>query len=136
MSDKITMTWKDGRGKEQVREVNQIIDVRDFVGTPGYALLLVAANTALSVGDILRFFWQSDVGRSRSWISRRRWMFQQPDAVNAVAKANRDGNETRAVAIMCNNPTLSVRQLVHELKERGITRGREWVRMHRCDAVN
>jgi hypothetical protein len=93
MGDKITMTWKDGRGKEQVREVNQIIDVRDFVGTPGYALLLVAANTDLSVSDVLRFFDIDCVGRSRSWIQRRPWLFQQPGAVNAIAKPDRDGNE-------------------------------------------
>ncbi len=134
MGDKITMTWTDGRGREVTRELNQVIDVRDFVGTPGYAMLLVAANTALSVSDLLRFFWLSDVGRSRSWISRRRWMFQQPGTTNAVAKPNKDGYEVRAVTIMGENPALSVRQLVHLLKEHGITRGREWVRMHRCDA--
>jgi len=134
MGDKITMTWTDGRGKEQVREVNPIIDVRDFVGTPGYALLLVAANTALSVSDVLRFFDIDCVGRSRSWIQRRRWLFQQPGTVNAIAKPDRDGNENRAVYIMGQNPTLSVRQLVVLLKEHGISRGREWVRIHRCDA--
>src|ERR1017187_8287795 len=84
MGSKTSMYWTDWRGNEVTRDVNQVINVRDFVGTPGYALLLVAANTNLSVGDILRYFGCDGVGRSRSWIQRRRWLFQQPDTNNGT----------------------------------------------------
>ena len=55
MSAKVKMSWTDWRGKEQVREFNQIIDIRDFLGSPGYSMLLVAANTDQSAPDIEAF---------------------------------------------------------------------------------
>jgi hypothetical protein len=128
------LSWTDWRGKEVTRTINLVIDVRDFVGTPGYALLVVAANTHLSVGEIIRYFWCVKVERGRNWISRRRWLFQVPDALNACGnRPNADGKDARAVEIMRMFPTLSVRDLTAVLKENGISRGREWVRMHRCD---
>jgi len=140
MGNSVTIRWADGRGRDVVREINQVIDVRAFIGTPGYSSLIVAANTHLSVSDIEIFLHLQSretpgVARSRSWIQRRRWLYQQPNARNSSgSKPNQDGKDARAVAIMGDNPTMSVRQLVRELKERGINRGREWVRMHRCDA--
>lgn len=134
MSDKITIIYENGRGKKVQRAVNQIIDVRDYVGTPGYAMLVVAANANLSVADILRFFETEDVGRSRSWIGRRRWMFQPPGTFNpSGTKPNQDGKDDWAVEVMRDNPTVSVRMLAHLLQEAGIGRSREWVRQHRCD---
>src|SRR5665213_3433830 len=41
-------------------------------------------------------------------------------------------NHPRAVQIMLDNRTLSVRQLVWLLSSFGITRSREWVRRRRC----
>ena len=73
------MSWVDGRGHKVTRAVNQVINVRDFIGTPGYALLLVAANTNLSGGEIDRYLKDiAGVGRSRNWIQKRRWLFQPP----------------------------------------------------------
>jgi hypothetical protein len=133
MSDKITMSWTDWRGNKITREVKQTIDVGDFVGTPGYALLVLAANANhLSAPEIDRFLQRQEVGRSLTYLKRRRWLFQQPGADNA---ANRDRNEARAVRIMHENPELSLRNLVVLLKEHGIIRSREWVRRHRCDPV-
>jgi hypothetical protein len=113
------------------------IDVERFRGTPGYALLVVAANTNLSVFDIERYLRDVVGGldaRSKSWIQRRRWLFQQPDADNSKGRTpNGDGQAARAVKIMHENPKLSVRGLVRLLGEHGIKREREWVRKHRCD---
>jgi hypothetical protein len=140
MSDKSTMTWTDDRGREHAREVNHLIDIRNFLGTPGYALLLVAANTNLSVGDLER--WLNHIiapkfpkaRRSDSWLKRRRWMFQQLGTINACSRPNRDGKDERARKIMREHPRLSVRKLAHVLrKEYGIRRSSEWVRQHRCD---
>ena len=136
---KITMYWADWRGNERTREVNQVIDVSKFLGTPGYSALVVAANTHLSVTDLERFLdFQAKetpgVGRSASWIQRRRWLYQQPGTNNAKGReSNEDGKYARAVAVMRENPKLSVRNLTSLLRERRIIRSREWVRKHRCD---
>ncbi len=132
-----TTSWTDGRGHKVTREVALSIDVERFRGTPGYALLVVAANTNLSVGDIERYLTEGVGGldaRSKSWIQRRRWLFQQPDTDNSKGRTpNGDGQAARAVKIMHEHPNLSVRGLVRLLKEHGIKREREWVRKHRCD---
>ena len=132
-----TISWTDGRGHEVTRDVALSIDVERFRGTPGYALLVVAANTNLSVFDIERYLRDVVGGldaRSKSWIQRRRWLFQQPDADNSKGRTpNGDGQAARAVKIMHENPKLSVRGLVRLLGEHGIKREREWVRKHRCD---
>jgi hypothetical protein len=139
MADKATMTWTDGWGHTVERDVGLSIDVEKFRGTPGYALLVVAANTNLSVGDIERYLTYIVGGpdeRSTSWIQRRRWLFQQPGTDNSAKNgraANGDGQAARAGKIMRANPNLSVRGLVRLLGECGIERGREWVRQHRCD---
>lgn len=135
--DKLTMSWTDYRGKKNTRAVNQIIDVRDFIGTPGYSLLIVAANTHLSISDIVRFLTiqareYPAVQRSLSWIQRRRWLFQKPDADNTY---DRDGNEARALTIMADYPTWSLRDIRTLLKDNGITRSHEWVRKNRYKAL-
>jgi hypothetical protein len=142
VSDKITMSWEGNTGQTVTRDVNQIIDVRDFVGTPGYPLLLMAANTNLSIADLnWILFMQSlshknpKIERSRTWCQRRRWLFQQPGTVNAINRADRDGNEERAARIMSEHPSVSVRDLTAILKDNGIARSREWVRQRRCGAV-
>jgi hypothetical protein len=129
------MAWTNWRGKDESRELNWTLDIRDHRGEPGFALLAIAANTHLSVADLMRLLAIEGVKRSRSWIQRRRWLFQQPDTVNSPGKPNADGKDARAVALMADNPTLSVRQLVRLLSKAGIARSREWVRTHRCDRV-
>ncbi|MGB7136644.1 MAG: hypothetical protein WBD46_15235 [Acidobacteriaceae bacterium] len=137
MPDKVTITWTDLRGHQVKRDVALLIDVERFRGTPGYALLVVAANTNLSVGNIERYLTDVVGGldaRSRSWIQRRRWLFQQPDTDNSKGRTpDGDGQAGRAVKIMRANPNLSVRGLVRLLREHAIKREREWVRKHRCD---
>jgi hypothetical protein len=127
------MSWEDGRGHEVTRAVNQVIDVRDFVGTPGYALLIVAANANLSGGEIDRYLKRIAIGRSRNWIQKRRWLFQPPGTSNPTSPVDVDGKDARAREIMRMFPKLSVRDLAEVLKENGVIRSREWVRIHRCE---
>lgn len=112
MKNTITMSWTDWRGKEHVRELNQLIDVRDFLGTPGYSMLLVAANTHLSAPDTKLFLkavsLESEdtkwVNRTLTWIKkRRRWMFQKPGTVN-THRRDVDGKQARAVCLMNAKP--------------------------------
>jgi hypothetical protein len=128
-----TLSWTDGRDKEVTRPLNYTLDIREHVGEPGWAVLAIAANRHLSVADLLRLLSTEDVERSRSWIGRRRWMFQPPGTENSQGKPDKDGKDERAIAIMREDTTKSVRQLVWLLNENGITRSREWVRCRRCD---
>ena len=129
-----TLRWRDGRGKTQVRTINYVLDVRDYVGMPGFAMLVVAANRDVAATDVLRFLEYEGVGRSQTWVRRRRWMFQEEGTDNGFGnKVNADGRDGQAVQIMNANPTVSVRMLAAILKGRGIVRSREWVRIHRLD---
>jgi hypothetical protein len=131
---KDTMSWENGRGNKVTRAINQFIDVRDFIGTPGYALLFIAANTNLSGGEIDRYLKDiAGVGRSRNWIQKRRWLFQKPGTSNPTSPVNVDGKDSRAREIMRMFPKLSVRDLAAVLKVNGVIRSREWVRIHRCE---
>lgn len=74
---KVTMWWDDWRGNRQTVEINQIIDVRDYLGTPGYSLLVMAANQHLSVPTIDQFLSiqareTPKVERGRTWLQKRR----------------------------------------------------------------
>lgn len=134
MSDrpsKETMTWTDWRGRKVTREVNQVIDIRDFIGMHGYPLLVLAANTHLSVPDLLQWVELNGQERGRSWAYRRRRLFQDPKTVNNPGKPNRDGKDEQARAIMREYHTSSLRYLVRVLKEHGIERGKDWVRANR-----
>lgn len=127
-----SISWTDWRGKEQTRQVNMTLDLEQYKRTPGHALLIIAANRHLSVGDIERLFELEDIERSRSYIQRRRWMFQDPGTVNAPGtKPNADGKDDLAIAIMRDNPTLSVRRLSWLLRQRGIRRDKNWVMRNR-----
>ena len=139
MSDEIELYFEDGRGNRVTRKVKQVIDVRDFIGTPGYSLLVAAANTELSVPDIQRFLdvqarETPGVARGLNWIRRRRWLFQQPGTENKSGlRENADGKDNRAIAIMRLHARQSAHGLSLLLKEHGIARSRDWCRLHRCD---
>lgn len=55
-----TISWTDWRGKEHTRETKDTIDIRDYEGTAGYPLLVLAANRHLSVR--LLDWWLADKG--------------------------------------------------------------------------
>lgn len=141
MSNKTTISWTNWRGKEITREINLTLDIRDFRGTPGYPLLVVAANTHLSVADI-KLFLDAEalelprVVRSRTWIQNRRWLFQQPGTDNYKPQSDQDGKGAKAREIMAANPRLSNWYLSKLLKEHGIKRSKEWCRHHRGDALS
>lgn len=126
------LTWTDWRGRECERHVNDVIEVEKFKGTVGYALLLMAANTHLSVADLYRLLDANEIERGEMWIRRRRWLFQPEGTVNRNTTANQDGKDERAYAIMRDHPTDSLRFVVRILKQHGIKRSKDWVRKHRC----
>jgi len=131
-----TLRWESDSGKEMTREVNFIIDIRDYKGRAGFPWLVMAANPHLSVSALWWWLW-SEGGknqRGESWIKRRRWLFQDPKTANGPGgQPNADGKDGRAVKIMRENPTMSARGLVRLLKENGIRRGKDWVLKHKCD---
>jgi hypothetical protein len=139
--DNLMMQYTDGWGKRVERSVYQTIDARDFLGTPGYPWIVIAANPQLSAAELET--WLNieardtpGVGRSLSWIKRRRWMFQHPGNRSAVGpKPDRDGNMARAIKIMARHPTVSLRSLAILLRESGVKRSKEWIRKHRCDGA-
>lgn len=128
----LVMTYPEWRGKQETRVINQTLDIRDFEGRPGFALLLIAANPHLSVTDVLAYLKMFGVGRSRNWVTRRRWLFH--DEAGQGAKADADGKDAHALTIMRANPTLSLRDVSRLLSEAGITRSRDWVRRHRVSS--
>ena len=128
--EKETLRFIDGHGREVTRPLNYVIDIRTFRETAGFALLFVAANTHLSVLEIWLALRRQGIGRGRNWIQRRRWLFQPPGTVDR--RANRDGKDGKALAIMAEYPTASLRYIVARLKEHGIRRGKDWVRKRRC----
>jgi len=135
-SGKGTLRWEGDSGKEQTREVNYVIDIRDYRGRPGFTWLVIAANPHLSVRAL--WWWlaseEGDYQRSQSWIYRRRWLFEDPMKANGIGRQpNVDGKDGRAIAIMRENPTMSARALSRLLKEHGIVRKKDWVLKHKCD---
>jgi hypothetical protein len=131
-----TIRFEDWNGKEQTREVNYVIDIRDYRGRAGFPWLIVAANPHLSVRTL--WHWLLLEGghnpRSEGWIYKRRWMFQDPEKANKPGgQANVDGKDERAIQIMRENPILSARGLSLLLKKYGISRNKDWVWKHRCD---
>ena len=134
--DKTTITWTDGRGREIRREVNLTLDVRDFKGRAGMPWLIMAANSHLSLNDLLEVMRAYGYERTRSWVSRRRWIFLPADHVHNTARVNADGQDARAFRIMSENPRASARELARILERRGIRRGKDWVIKHRGAPTN
>ena len=135
MSDSEMFRFRDGRGQEVTRDVNLTLDIRDFEDKPGYPWLFLAANAHLSYDVMLRYLESKGarLERTKGWLQRRRWMFEPANAVNGPGvKANADGKEARAIAMVRANATLSAAKLSRLLAESGIRRSREWVRRNRC----
>jgi hypothetical protein len=131
-----SITWEDWRGREQRRPINYIADWRECRHPAGKALMIVGANTHLSLTDIERLLSAEGIERSRSWVNRRRWLFRAAEKVGVSSPANRDGQDARAIAIMARHRTFSVRKLAFVLRDDyRIRRGVDWVRKHRYDAV-
>jgi hypothetical protein len=128
-----TLDEPDRYGREQVRTLNLTIDIRDFKDKAGFAWLFMAANPHLSVRDTQAAL--AAVGeqheRPVGWISRRRWLFHGKG--KRGAKQNADGLDEKAREIMAENPRLSCRQMANQLRENGINRSPEWVRLNRID---
>lgn len=129
-------TWKftlepDRYGREQSRDVNLTIDIRDFKDNAGFVYLLIAANPQLSIRDIQDIATAVNANHHRpvGWLSRRRWLFH--GLGKPGLKPNIDGRDEQARALMAEHPNLSSRETVQLLRESGIVRSREWVRQHR-----
>jgi hypothetical protein len=108
------------------------IDVRQFQGRAGMPWLIMAANVNLSVNDLLEVMAAHGYERTRSWVSRRRWIFFDANYVrNAGGIRNADGQEARAYRIMDQHPHVSARELARILRRSGIKRGKDWVLKNR-----
>ena len=130
--DKTTLAWTDWRGQEVTREVNLTLDIRDFKGRAGMPWLIMAANIHLSINDLVVVMASYGYQRTRSWVSRRRWIFFDPDYVrNAGGQRNADGQEARAYRIMDEHSRVSARELARILRKSGIRRGKDWVLKNR-----
>jgi hypothetical protein len=133
---KALMEYESLGGKVHPVEVTLVADARDVVGLAGFPWIVLAANPQLS-NDKISWFLATcgieGVERSDGWIQRRRWMFRRlSQHPHATAGRPRERDHTRAVEIMKANPTVSARQLVRALKERGIKRSKTWVLRNRC----
>jgi hypothetical protein len=127
------LTWTDGHGREVRWEVKPILTVADYRGAPGHALMLVAANRHMSVTALERLLDREGIERSRNWIQRRRWLFEDWEKINKPGeRPNADGKDAHAIAIMRDNPKMSARALARFLSKNGIRRGKDWVLKHRC----
>lgn len=108
------------------------IDARQFQGRAGMPWLIMAANVNLSINDLLDVMAAYGYERTRSWVSRRRWIFFDADYVrNAGGVRNTDGQEERAYRIMDEHPHVSARELVRILRKNNIKRGKDWVLKNR-----
>lgn len=108
------------------------INAGDFRGRAGVAWLIMAANPHLSINELLAVMEAYGCYRTRSWVSRRRWMFLDPNCVRkAGGVCNADGQQARAYQIMDKHARVSARELTRILRKNGIQRGKDWVLKNR-----
>lgn len=109
------------------------INICDFVGRAGMPWLIMAANVNLSITELLDVMAAHGYERTRSWVSRRRWIFFSADYVRKAGRVrNGDGQEERAHRIMRQHPHVSAREMARILRESGIKRGKDWVLKNRA----
>lgn len=129
-SNREILSFEDGHGRMVTRDVHLTVDVRDFIGTAMYPMLVLAANRHLSVPDVERYLTRiEDAGawgsyRPQTWLYKRRWLSTPPGS-GPRPLTNADGKDDHARAIMRMNARLSARKLSAELKRHGIERGHE-----------
>lgn len=76
--------------KKQKIKYRVDIDAREFKGRAGMPWLIMAANVNLSINDLLDVMAHYGYERTRSWVSRRRWIsLTQTMYVNWVGKLTR-----------------------------------------------
>lgn len=125
---------------KKIRYQVAIPDIRQYKGRAGLPWLIMAANVNLSINDLLVVMAHYGVVRTRSWVSRRRWIFFDAGYVRSSgASADADGQQARAYRIMEQHPKISARDMVRVLSDNGIKRGRDWVlkhRIHQCPSAN
>ena len=108
------------------------INAADFKGRAGMPWLIMAANIHLSINELLDIMAAYGYERTRSWVSRRRWIFFDPAYVRGAGGVrNADGQEERAYRIMDRHPHVSARELARILKKHGIKRGKDWILKNR-----
>ena len=109
------------------------INAAEFEGRAGMPWLIMAANVNLSVNELLEVMEAYGYMRTRSWVSRRRWIFFDADYVRNTGgrPGNADGQDARAYKIMDQHPHVSARELTRILRKAGIARGKDWVLRHR-----
>jgi hypothetical protein len=108
------------------------IDAREFKGRAGMPWLIMAANVHLSITELLEVMAAYGYERTRSWVSRRRWIFVDANYVRSCGVArNADGQEDRAYRMMAKHPHVSARELARILRQNGIKRGKDWVLKNR-----
>jgi hypothetical protein len=116
-------------GRNVSRLVNQIIDIREFRHCAVYPWLLMAANPHLSAPDLSEITGNASFRPAR-WINKRRWMCGETRNKGGN-RPNADGRDPLAFKLLGEFRELSLRDMVKLLKENGISRSREWVRVNR-----
>jgi hypothetical protein len=128
-----TLTYINGRNKEVTRDINFVVDARDFKGLHGEFHLLMAANPHLSGFEMWLLLAQHDIELSDTFIYNRRKMYRAaPRGRGPDPETNRE--VARAFRIMAENRTMNPRRLAKLLREKGIDVGKDWVRLHRVEA--
>ena len=139
-SDIEIMEFIDGRDREVQREVRQTLDIRKCLGSPGYPLLVIAANPHLSLFDIAMYLYRKSqetpgIERPKTWIHKRRWLFRPANETSNSPTYDPDRRHADAVRIMAQHPELSLHAMQKLLREHRIVRSKEWIRQHRCDGL-
>lgn len=113
-------------------EYRLVTDAREFKGRAGMPWIIMAANTNLSINQLLEVMNHYGYKRTRGWVERRRWLFLDADYVRqSGASVDADGKQARAYRIMDQHPHVSARELVRILGKAGVKRGKDWVLKHR-----